>query len=85
MKVAQHLTAKLTVSADAMPTFVGLGGSSIRKLRQLCLGCDLELSPVVNGVVEIFLLARDESALAYATGLVKKWVRHQQVGETGVR
>ena len=71
-----------------MRTFVGQGGSAIRKLRRLCVGCEVDLSAVAaaaeggggGGGGEVSLLAEDEAKLAAALGLVQKWIRQQQVG-----
>ncbi|CAN0372600.1 unnamed protein product, partial [Ectocarpus sp. 8 AP-2014] len=76
---AERLTAKVAVREDIVSTFVGHAGSEIRKLRRLCVGCDLGLSPATDGVAEVLLLADDEARLAAAVGLVEKWVHHQQV------
>lgn len=78
-QAADRLTAKVAVREDIVSTFVGHGGSEIRKLRRLCVGCDLGLSPATDGVAEVLLLADDEARLAAAVGLVEKWVHHQQV------
>ncbi|CAN0302451.1 unnamed protein product, partial [Ectocarpus sp. 4 AP-2014] len=77
--VAERLTAKVAVREDIVSTFVGHAGSEIRKLRRLCVGCDLGLSPATDGVAEVLLLADDEDRLAAAVGLVEKWVHHQQI------
>ncbi|CAM9601826.1 unnamed protein product [Scytosiphon promiscuus] len=79
LKVAERLTAKVSISGKAVPTFVGPAGSSIGKLRRLCVGCEVQLSSVVEGVAEVSLLAEDEAKLASALGLVNKWIRQQQV------
>lgn len=62
-----------------MPTFVGHAGSAIRKLRRLCVGCEVELSPDVGGVAKVSLLAEDEAKLGAALGFVERWIRQQQV------
>ena len=79
VKVAERLTAKISVPAEAVPTFIGIGGQSVRKLRRLCVGCELELSQVADGTAEVSLLAEDEGKLGVAVGLVEKWVGQQRV------
>lgn len=72
--------AKVPISGEAVATFVGHGGSAIRKLRRLCVGCSVDLSPVgAGGVAQVSLMAEDEPKLGAALGLVEKWVRQQQV------
>ncbi len=73
-----------------MATFVGHAGAAIRKLRRLCVGCEVELTNAVaadggsgsgsGGGGEVSLLAEDETKLAAALGLVQRWIRQQQVG-----
>lgn len=78
--MAERLTAKLPISGQAVATFVGHGGSAIRKLRRLCVGCSVDLSPVgAEGFAEVLLMAEAEAKLGAAKGLVEKWIRQQQV------
>lgn len=78
--MAERLTAKLPISGGAVATFVGHGGSAIRKLRRLCVGCSVELSPVgPRGFAEVLLMAESEAKLGAALDLVEKWIRQQQV------
>eukprot|EP00903_Cladosiphon_okamuranus_P007059 g6862.t1 len=80
LKAAERLTAKLPISGEAVATFVGHGGSAIRKLRRLCVGCSVDLSPVgAEGFAEVSLMAEDEAKLGVAKGLVEKWISQQQL------
>lgn len=84
-QVAERLMATVSVSKEAVPTFVGHAGSAIRKLRRLCVGCEVELSPVTGEFAEVSLLAEDEAKLGAAIGLVERWIRQQQVGLSVLR
>lgn len=76
LKVAERLTATVSLPSEAVRTFVGSRGVSIGRLRGLCVGCEVDLDARVP---HVSLLADSEERLAAAVVLVEKWVRQQQV------
>ena len=78
-KAVDRMRVKISVPTKAVSTFIGVGGQSLRKLRRLCVGCELDMTQVADGNSEVAVFGEDEEKLGIAVGLVKKWVAEQQV------
>lgn len=61
---------------EAVPFLVGKGGAYIRRLHNICLGCDVKL---YRNTSEILVIADDAKRLEFALKIVERAVHHQEV------